>query len=187
MKQSARSYYSANEKLAEQLVIEGLRAPIVKRISHVPQALVTRFYQQYHNRNSPSGQMPTSLTWYAENYTVSFHSALVATLYLQMFERLKSNFPTSTREDVTAHAFCRTLAVYNSIVGESEPVLTPARAWALVQHFADKAAFIRNASAPDSIKIMKCSACSIPLVVRSHFREITCEHCQSARSAKKPH
>jgi hypothetical protein len=61
MKQSARSYSSANAKLAEQRVIEGLRVPVVKRISHIQGVLVSRFYQRYHNRNSPSGQTLTSV------------------------------------------------------------------------------------------------------------------------------
>ncbi|MBN3761080.1 FlhC family transcriptional regulator [Burkholderia sp. Ac-20365] len=177
MSQIKKFESTQNERLAEHLVKGKLRAPIVKRIAKVPQSTVNHFYQVHHNRTSPSGQLPTNLLSHAAGYKQSTHAALIVMVYLRILEELKRSRPNSTREALTAHAFGRTLAFYNNDVCGGDPLLTPERAYALTQHFADRSSFARNAGSPNGIKVAKCSCCDIPLVVLSHYREHTCDMC----------
>jgi predicted transcriptional regulator len=178
------------ERLAEHLVTEGLRAPIVKRISHVAQSAVSAYYQAHHGGNSPSGQMPTKLYWFTDDAKASKHAALLVLIYLESYETLKKRYAiaTSTRGDLTAMAFARTLCVYgrHCSAGQQVPI-SPERAYLLIQHFADRTVWARNANSANGIKLAYCGRCQVPLVVRSHYREVTCEHCQKERANASLH
>ncbi|WP_410854041.1 hypothetical protein [Paraburkholderia sp. SIMBA_054] len=152
----------------------------MKRIAKVRPAIIKHYYLQHHNRNSPSGQMPTNTLWHADGYKQSTHSALVVLVFLRLLDEIKQTRPNATRDQLIAHAFTRTLAFYNDSC-QGDPVLSPERAWSITQHFSDKSAFVRNAGNPNGIKVVKCACCEIPLVVLSHYRDYTCELCLSGK------
>ena len=186
MKQTTRNDTVAHQKLAEHLVTEGLRAPIVTRIARVPKSVVAHYYLKHHNKASPSGQMPSNPLWHVDGYAESTHSALIVLVYLRVLEELKQKFPHSTREDLAAHAFARTLDFYNdTICGGDTPLVSPERVHSLTQHFADKSAFARTGSS--QIKLPQCSVCRTPMMVKSHYTQFTCEHCIKLKGARKPH
>jgi hypothetical protein len=189
MNRTARQGKSVREDLAKLLVEEGLRAPIVKRISHVAQSAVSAYYQAHHGDNSPSGQMPTNLYWFTDDPRASKHAALLVLIYLGVYEQVKLDaIPTTTRESITAIAFGRTLAIYgrHCCTGNPPPI-SPERAYLLIQHFADRTVWARNANSANGIKLAYCGRCNIPLVVRSHFREVACDCCQKERASAKLH
>jgi len=176
---------NTNERLAEVLVIEGARAPIIRRISRVPSAVVSRFYTKHHGRNSPSGQLPSNLLWFAENYTHSSHGALLLTIFHQVFDQIRREIgPRTPKEIVGDHAFARTLVFYNREVCGGKPVVSAERAYGLIQNFADKQAFTRNAKSANGIKLAHCSCCKLPLLVLAHYAEYTCAPCQVPKASQ---
>jgi predicted transcriptional regulator len=190
MNRTANHGRSVREQLAEHLVEEELRAPIVKRISHVAQSAVAAYYQHHHGDNSPSGQMPTNLFWFTDDAKASKHAALLVLIYLSVYENLKTRhaIATTTRESLTAMSFARTLFIYRRhVCTGNQPPISPERAYLLIQHFADRTVWARNANSANGIKLAYCGRCAVPLVVRSHYREVACEDCQRERASAKLH
>ena len=187
MKQTTATSRTINPNLAEALVALGLRVPQVEHITGVSRTLVRAFYEKHHQRRSPSGLMPNSLTWYTESHEVSVHSAFFWLLFQNHYVNLKASRPKALHSDLTSHAYCRALATYQGICGADGAVIPPERALRLVQHFADRLVLARNVPGDDTIKLLQCASCGTHHVVAVHYREFTCGECKDARNAKKPH
>lgn len=182
MNLNSRPTTSVNERIAETLVAEQVRAPIVRRLSHVPLATISRFYLRHHGRGSKSGQMPFDLHHLAENHDLSSHAALLLLAYREIFRVIRSEVGDSTPKDVIADcAFTRALTFYNHTICAGKPLISGERAYTLIQHFSDKAAFPMNVGAPNGIKLGQCSTCRTPLLIAAHFAEYTCPSCQPSR------
>ncbi len=179
---SSRPTTNVNERIAETLVAEQVRAPIVRRVSHVPLATISRFYLRHHGRGSKSGQMPFDLHHLAENHDLSSHAALLLLAYREIARVIRAEVGEKTPADVISDcAFTRALTFYNHTVCGGKPLISGERAYTLIQHFADKAAFPMKVGTPNGIKLGQCSTCRTPLVIAAHFAEYTCACCQSAR------
>lgn len=187
MKQTAAVSPKTNENLAEALVSLGLRVPQVEHITGVSRTVVRAFYEKHHNRRSPSGLMPLSLTWYTESHEVSVHSAFFWMLFQHHYADLKRASAEAPHSALSSHAYCRALAMYQVFCKGEEVILTPERALRLVQHFADRLVLARSVRGDDTIKLLRCSTCETPLVVAVHYREYTCACCKDGRNPKKTH
>jgi hypothetical protein len=187
MKQATAGNRKSNQNLAETLVELGLRVPQVEHITGVSRSLVRAFYEKHHQRRSPSGLMPQSLTWYTESQEVSVHSAFFLLLFQHHYANLKRSRAAAQHSALTTHAYCRALSSYQIMCGTEEPIIGPERALRLVQHFADRLVLARNVPGDDTIKLIQCGSCATHLIVAAQYRVFTCGECKDARNAKKMH
>jgi Flagellar transcriptional activator (FlhC) len=182
MRTATRIANPGDEEYAEHLVKHGLRVPIAAKLAQVSKSVAAAYYRRHHGRASPSGQLPTNMLWHADGYRAATHSALVVLTYLNIVEEVKALFPEAKRDWITARAYGRTLAFYNTSVCNGDPLISPERMWMLTQHFSDRAAL--GGKGASQVKLSRCACCGTPMLVRSIFREFTCEVCKPERAPK---